>query len=111
MSVIEKVMSEARLIRHSATVAGGRRPEASSEIKTVMAAAIMKRISKALLGETYSPVTEYAVFAPLGTGLEYYDILRFDDGRSLRITSAHPIGVPDGSAIPFERYTAEETGE
>lgn len=108
MNLIEKSTSQARLIRHSAAVVGGRRPEASSEMKTVRAAAVVKRAAKALHGETYSPVTEYAVFTPIGAGLEYYDTLQFEDGLALRITSAHPISTPDGSAMPFERYSAEE---
>lgn len=108
MSLIEKSMSQAKLIRRSAAVSSGRRPESQNEIKTVMAAAVVKKASKALSGETYSPVTEYSVFAPAGTGLEYYDVLQFEDGKSLRITSAHPDCTPAGSAMSLERYSAEE---
>ncbi len=108
MSLIEKTMSRARLIRRSATVSGGRRSETLTEVKTVMAAAVVKKTSKALSGETYSPVTEYAVFTPAGTWLEYYDILQFEDGKSLLITSNRAVCTPEGSAMSYERYSAEE---
>lgn len=111
MNLIVKSMSEARLIRHSAAVVGGRRPETSSEIKTVRAAAVVRKASKAMRGETYSPIAEYEVFTLKGAGLEYYDTLQFKDGLALRITSARPVGAPGGSAISLERYSAEERND
>lgn len=114
MSLIEQNLSQARLIKHSAGFVRGRRFEMVKEEKTVRAVAVMKRTSKAVRGETYSPVTEYAVFTPAGTGLEYYDTLQFEDGKSLRITSHRPLqafGITEmaaGSDIEYERYSAEE---
>lgn len=108
MSLIEKIMSQAKLIRRSAEVSGGRRSETLTEVKTVLATAVVKKASKAICGETYSPVTEYAVFTPTGIGLEYYDILQFEDGKSLLITSNRAVCTPEGSAMSYERYSAEE---
>ncbi len=114
MTLIELNLSKAKLIKHSFGFIAGRRYETAKEEKTVRALAIAKRTSKALRGETYSPVTEYVVITPAGAGLEYYDTLLFEDGRSLRITSHRPLqtfSLANASCEPdieLERYSAEE---
>ncbi len=114
MSLIDENMSQARLVKHSAGFFDGRRYETAKEEKNIRALAVVKRTSRALRGETYSPVTEYVVYTPAGSGLEYYDTLLFEDGRSLRITSQRPLqtfSISNASCesdIEFERYSAEE---
>ena len=37
-----------------------------------------------------------------------HDILQFEDGKSLLITSNRAVCTPEGSAMSYERYSAEE---
>lgn len=107
MSLIENFIRTARVFRRSAEVKNGFRPVSFTEIKTVSVVAAVIGETKILNGESYSPVTKYALFAPLGTGLEYFDELRLNDGRVLTVTSARPTVAPSGG-IAMERYSAEE---
>lgn len=107
MSIMENLIQTARVFRRSAEMKNGFRPVTLTEIKTVSVVPAAIGESKVLAGETYSPVTKYALFAPSGAGLEYFDELRLNDGRVLIITSAHPTVAPSGG-MTMERYSAEE---
>ncbi len=103
-------MQNAELIRRSADMTDGRRPQSPAEVKEIRAAAVAKGVSKTLIGETYAPETKYAVYTPIGTGLEYCDELLLEDGRRLKITSQRAQRAPRGSELAVEKYTAEEIG-
>lgn len=105
-SLIEGSMLRARLIRHTASAEGGGRPLCESVVKTVRAAAVPKSFGSFAFGEACSPSTSYALFAGRDSGLRFGDILAFDDGRRLRITSDGAITPPGDSQVGCEEYTA-----
>lgn len=110
MSLLDR-MSQAvtRLVASEAPDGEGGTTRSLSDGPTFRAACARDSAQAEELGGKVRQRDAWTIMCPRGTGLRFHELVRLEDGTTLRVTST-PQRAPAGAGIDAERVTAEGMG-